>query len=402
MATLAQTCSECSTRFEPRFSYQMEERRTTGAQPRTYFAFYCSQECLTRSHRQPTAPTVCDCCRAGFQVELAAHVVFVGGRRRYACSASCREQIIEESQGVKLGSLKLSQASVSAATDVPSPAREATPIQPDNDARSGRVLAVFNHKGGTGKTTTSVTVAAGLAETGARVLLVDTDAQGNVGVSLGLESDRSLYHVLVMGLQPESVWKEVRPNLCVLPANETLAAAELYLAGRKSRHAVLSDRLQSARAQFDYIVVDCSPSLSLMNQNALAFSDAVLCPVACDYLSLVGVRQVLRTLKNVNRLLGHPVKLWGVLPTLFDSRAKICHEAYDTLRDHFKERCLSPIHSAIRVKEAPAYKQTLFEFAPDSRAARDYRQVVAQLLQSAAQTAANQDHDPPVRWGQSA
>lgn len=252
-------------------------------------------------------------------------------------------------------------------------------IEASLDGRT-QVVAVFNHKGGTGKTTTAVTIAAGLAAKGRRVLLVDTDGQGNVGVSLGINNEKTLYHVLVMGLDPSEAIVEVRPNLHVLPSNETLAAAELFLAGRQRRDRVLASRLGALRATYDAIIVDCSPSLSLMNQNALVFADGVLCPVACDYLSLVGVRQVLRTIKQVNRLLSHPVRLWGVLPTLYDARARVCVEAYDTLRQHFGDRCLAPIRMASRAKEAPSQAQTLFEYAPDATATKDYMQVVEQLL----------------------
>ncbi len=243
-----------------------------------------------------------------------------------------------------------------------------------------RVLAIFNHKGGTGKTTTSLTIAAGLASRGKRVLLVDTDGQGNIAVSLGLTPERTLYHVLVMGLEPREVLCEARPNLFVLPSNETIAAAELYLAGRQKRDRVLATRLAGLIGEFDHVIVDCSPSLSLMNQNALVLADAVLCPVACDYLSLVGVRQVIRTVKQVNQLLAHPVRLWGVLPTMYDARARVCVEALETLREHFGDRCLDPIRIASRVKEAPSQAKTLFEHAPESTAAQDYQRVVARIL----------------------
>jgi len=247
-------------------------------------------------------------------------------------------------------------------------------------ANAPKRIAVFNHKGGTGKTTTAVSIAAGLAAKGKRVLLVDTDAQGNVSVSLGAGSERSLYHVLVMGLRVADAVKEVRPNLDLLPSNETLAAAELYLAGRQNRDRVLADRLAAASADYEYVILDCSPSLSLMNQNALVFADSVLIPVACDYLSLVGVRQVLKTVKNVNSLLHHPVQIWGVLPTFFDGRAKICNEAVATLKDHFGERCLPPIRAAIKVKEAPSVGQTIFEYAAGSNAAEDYGVIVDRIV----------------------
>ena len=117
-----------------------------------------------------------------------------------------------------------------------------------------------------------------------------------------------------------------------------------------------------------------------MNQNALVFADSVLVPVACDYLSLVGVRQVIKTVKNVNQLLHHPVQIWGVLPTFFDARANICHDAVSTLRDHFGERCLEPVRAAIKVKEAPAQGQTIFEYAAGASAAEDYQGAVDRIV----------------------
>ena len=256
----------------------------------------------------------------------------------------------------------------------PVPARPLAPFA------GPRKLAIFNHKGGTGKTTTTVSIAAGLAEKGLRVLLVDTDSQGNVAVSFGVKPEKTLYHVLVMGLKPEDAAIEVRPNLHLLASNETLAAAELYLAGRQNRDRVLRDRLAATAASYDVVVIDCSPSLSLMNQNALVLADGILVPVACDFLSLVGVRQVIKTVKNVNSLLRHPVQIYGVLPTFYDARARICRDAVDTLKQHFGDKCLAPIRAATRIKEAPAQSKTIFELAPDSTSAEDYRAVVDRLV----------------------
>jgi chromosome partitioning protein len=188
-----------------------------------------------------------------------------------------------------------------------------------------------------------------------------------------------------MGLPLKAVIQTVRENLDLVPSNETLAAAELYLAGRQNRDRVLKERLSPWVRGYDFVVLDCSPSLSLMNQNALVFADNVLVPVACDYLSLVGVRQVIKTVRNVNQLLHHPVRLWGVLPTFYDARANICREAVETLQKHFGERCLPPIRSAIKVKEAPAHGQTIFEYAAVSTAADDYRVVVQRLIEERAQ-----------------
>jgi chromosome partitioning protein len=268
-----------------------------------------------------------------------------------------------------------------APTPPPMPvASSASPVTALRPIASPRRMAIFNHKGGTGKTTTSVSIAAGLAMKGYRVLLVDTDSQGNVGVSLGVKTDKTLYHVLVMGLKPQDVAVKVRENLDVLPSNETLAAAELYLAGRQNRDRVLRDRLALAANSYDVILLDCSPSLSLLNQNALVFADGILVPVACDFLSLVGVRQVIQTVTNLHSLLHHPVQIHGVLPTFYDARARICRDAWGTLKEHFGERCYSPIRSTTRIKEAPAQGKTIFEHAPGSNAADDYEAVVERLI----------------------
>jgi chromosome partitioning protein len=419
MVVIPRNCDVCKTEFELHFRYQMEERNelTEAGGTVTRYAFYCSQRCLEASHRDRSDGQVpCDACATRFTVELAAHVLFTGGQRHYACGPECRQRILEGVRSVRLGELRQNEFDLPGdAEPLPEPSdsmrltervppalppaiqpppRLETPPPVESQRRSTnlrrlrpgkpQVLAVFNHKGGTGKTTTSVQVAAGLAEKGAKVLLVDTDGQGNVATSLALTSERSLYHVIVMGLALEQAVIEARPNLDVLPSNETLAAAELYLAGQKRRDRVLAQRLERARELYDYVVVDCSPSLSLMNQNALAFADAVLCPVACDYLSLVGVRQVLRTIKQVNRILGHSVQLWGVLPTQFDTRARICREALETLRQNFGEVCLQPVHYVSRVKEAPSVGKTLFEYAPTSTATEDYWRVVEKLLSSTA------------------
>ena len=419
MSTMRETCSVCRKAFEVQFRYQMEEK--DGG-----FAFFCSQACQgAHQNREIEGSVTCDACATRFSVELVSQILYVKGQRRHACSMPCRAQLAAEAKGLRLGDLAAqcaaeqaegpaaaNSASVGAGTrDTLPPAAIRSPMQPavahtipsapvvagtavpfraavqrvetQKKAPAGpRVIAVFNHKGGTGKTTTSVSLAAGIALRGKRVLLVDTDSQGNVAVSLGVKSERTLYHVLVMGLPAKDAVTTVRPNLDLLPSNETLAAAELYLAGRQNRDRVLASRLEPLLSSYDYVVVDCSPSLSLLNQNALCLVDSVLVPVACDYLSLVGMRQVIKTVKNVNQHLHHPVQIWGILPTFFDARAKICHEAVDTLRQHFAERCLSPIRQAIKVKEAPAQGQTIFEYAAGSAPAEDYANVVSRVLGS--------------------
>jgi len=374
---MTEACSVCAKRFDVQFRYQMEER--DGG-----FAFYCSQDCNVQAVRGETAGgATCSACNKRFIVELVSQVVRVRGEVRHACSDGCRSQILAEAGGARLGAFSAPAPDPGRPAELPILRSSEDNLRSPASEKGGpgpRRLAVFNHKGGTGKTTTSVTLAAGMAARGLRVLLVDTDSQGNVAVSLGIKADKTLYHVLVMGTRAEAAVVHVRPNLDLIASNETLAAAELYLAGRQNRDRVLGDRLASAFGGYDVIVLDCSPSLSLMNQNALVAVDGIIVPVACDFLSLVGVRQVVKTVKSVNALLHHPVQIEGVLPTFYDARARICRDALDALKDHFGDRVLPPIRSAIRLKEAPAQGKTIFEFAPDSHPAQDYQQVVDLLI----------------------
>ncbi len=401
MAAMTEDCSVCGTRFEMQFRYQMEEKNGG-------FAFYCTQACHEKSlHGSQEGGVICDACNKHFVLELVSQVVRVKGQKHYACGEACRGQLLAEAGGARLsaflgaaaptgrapiGGADESAPSVQSAAipNTPAPvsiaparAPEVTPIVSMPAQRKidcPRKLAIFNHKGGTGKTTTSVSIAAGLAARGLRVLLVDTDSQGNVGVSFGIKAEKSLYHVLVMGMKPEAAAVNVRPNLDVIISNETLAAAELYLAGRQNRDRVLRDRLAGAAERYDVMVLDCSPSLSLMNQNALVATDGIVVPVACDFLSLVGVRQVVKTVKNVNALLHHPVKIHGVLPTFYEKRARICRDAVETMKEHFGSRVFPPIRAVTKVKEAPAQGRTIFEYAPDSYAAHDYQRVVDLLI----------------------
>jgi chromosome partitioning protein len=414
MAAMTEGCSVCGKRFDVQFRYQMEER--DGG-----FAFFCSHECHQKAvSGEATGGATCHACQKRFYVELVSQVVRVRGELRHACSDECRKQVLAEADGLRLGAMlapppasapprapsstpslapalapmsALAATPASAHASAPTPAPAPAPTSSSTASVRARPpmhaptrLAIFNHKGGTGKTTTSVSIAAGLATRGMRVLLVDTDSQGNVGVSLGVKAEKTLYHVLVMGVRAADAAVNVRPNLDVVVSNETLAAAELYLAGRQNRDRLLRDRLASAFDDYDVVVLDCSPSLSLMNQNALVVADGIVVPVACDFLSLVGVRQVIKTVKNVNSLLHHPVQIHGVLPTFYDARARICRDAVEALKEHFADRVMPPIRQATRLKEAPAQGKTIFEYAPESNAAEDYLRVVDLLVDGPAAT----------------
>lgn len=379
------SCSVCERKFEVRFRYQVRE--DAGG-----FHYFCSQMCQQRSlvggervtasrarpsvvvprpasvpapssavdaeqgHEQGadastanSAGCPCDVCGKRFAFEFPFQVVVSDRGASYYCSMACRSAARAGVSGIARG-----------------------PKQGSGPRR----IAVFNHKGGTGKTTTAVNLAAGLAEAGSRVLLIDADGQGNVGASLGIRGEHTLYHVLVHGIAADRAAVPVRANLDVLTSNEMLAAAELHLATRPNRDRILRERLGERVNGYDVVVIDCAPALSLMNQNALVYADSVLVPVSCDYLALVGVKQVLRTLKNVRELLKHDVSILGVLPTFYDARAKISRDSIEALRDHFGDRCLPPVRVSTKLREAPSLRKTIFEHAADSHAAEDYRALV--------------------------
>jgi len=301
----------------------------------------------------------CTSCSQTFRPAFVYQVaVGAGGQRHYFCSMPCRTAGLGEDAF---------------------------------SAKRARRIAVLNQKGGTGKTTTSVNLAAGLAERGHETLLIDTDAQGNVGVSLGVSGEQSLYHVLVEGADPVEVSVPVRGNLDVITCDNTLAAAEIWLARQapEQRSRVLTKRLglMQVSRRYDYVILDCGPSLNLLNQNALSYADEVLIPVTCDYLALVGVKQVLRTIKDVERHLGHTVRISAVLPTFYDGRTRLAREVLETLQGHFKHKCLEPVRMNTRLAEAPSHRKSIFEYAPQSHGAIDYNRVVDWVLTSHATTA---------------
>jgi len=305
---------------------------------------------------------LCNACSQTFRPNYVYQVAVTDGQRSYFCSLECRK--------AGLGDEAFR-------------------------ARRARRIAILNQKGGTGKTTTAVNLAAGVAERGHKVLLIDSDAQGNVGVSLGVHGEKTLYHVLVDGADPTEVSVPVRAHLDVITSDATLAAAEIWLARQnpEQRSRVLTKRLNLMQVsrRYDYVVVDCGPSLNLLNQNALSYADEVVIPVTCDYLALVGVKQVLRTIKDVERHLHHTVRVSAVLPTFYDGRTRLAREVLETLQGHFKHKCLEPIRSNTRLAEAPSHRKSIFEYAPQSHGASDYNRVVDWVISSSADVSTAKD-----------
>lgn len=278
-------------------------------------------------------------------------MVSVGAERYTVCGADCRRQLLVDA------------------------------AHPPKEARKQRRIAVLNQKGGTGKTTTAVSLAAGLVEAGKKVLLIDADPQGHCAVSLGVRGSQDLYDVMTDGVDPLIAAVEARPGLFLLSSTEKLAAVEIQLARRATdRHTHLKARMRNAAHAWDYVIVDCGPSLSLLNTNVMLYCDELLVPVACDYLSLVGVRHILRTVDRLHEHFSHPVRLLGFLPTMYDRRNRLAEDSVAKLQGRFADAVLEPIRINVRLKEAPSHQQTIFEYASDSRGADDYRQLVQTVI----------------------
>ena len=331
-------CVSCQRAFVPRLSFQKQATENG-------FVYYCSQICQMSAAQN--AGVECSVCKTNFEPKLASQVIQREGTMTYVCSDPCRETLM-------------------------APAQPKAPEGPP-----ARVVAVLNQKGGTAKTTTALSVAAGLAQKGKRVLLIDLDPQGNVGVSLGINSPRSMYHVLFRDVKLEHATVPIRDNLDIVTGDSSLAVAELDLAhlDEHGRAYHMSERLGEIRG-YDWVIFDCAPALSILNHNVLVFAGEVLIPVSCDYLALVGVKQVMRTLRRITESTGRRMNLAGVVPTFFDQRKRVCVESLQHMRKSFGARCLPPIRINTRLAEAPSRKQTIFEYAPDSNGAKDYLRVV--------------------------
>ncbi|NDC83153.1 ParA family protein [bacterium] len=240
-------------------------------------------------------------------------------------------------------------------------------------------LAVINYKGGTGKTSTTVNLAHALALQGKKVLIVDIDPQGSAGYYLGLDTDISLYDAL-MNIRPiTQCIQTARPNLHIICSNERLFVAEVKLASRPKKETILRSLLHSVTG-YDYILIDCPPSMNIMNQNALTFADEVLIPVAMEYLSLVGIRQLLKNIQIVNKILRKELTVCKVIPTFYDARNQKTQHIIESLERVFPGRLSSPIRFNVALSEAPGHRQTIFDFDPKSKGALDYMKLAKEVL----------------------
>ena len=183
-----------------------------------------------------------------------------------------------------------------------------------------RKICVINYKGGTGKTCTVVNLAHGLAIKGKKVLVVDTDPQGSSGYHLGVDSQHTLYDLLVGGFPIQKCIVNARENLDIIPSNERLFPAEMSLSKLRNRELVLSQKLNDIESKYDFVLVDCAPSINLLNQNSLLFSNEIFLPVSMEYLSLLGIKQLLNNIKIINKIFRHNITVTKLIPTFFDIR----------------------------------------------------------------------------------
>lgn len=241
-----------------------------------------------------------------------------------------------------------------------------------------RKIAIITSKGGTGKTTTAINLGHGLALCGKRVLIVDCDAQRNVGIAFDVQSDQTLCDLLQYG-EVEVV--EVRQNLFVIDSGgRELAETEMVLAGKSKRERRLELALKNLQG-CDVVICDCSPTINLININAIAYADEVIIPISMDYLAQAGARQTLEIIDEINAHSTNTTGIMGILPTFFDGRTRLSKEVLDSLRDRFREDVFETV---IRVntslREAPSFNQTIFEYSPMSRGAMDYYQLTEEFL----------------------
>ena len=249
----------------------------------------------------------------------------------------------------------------------------------------GRTIAIANQKGGVGKTTTTINLSACLSEAGQKVLVVDFDPQGNATSGFGLEKgsiENTVYQMLIGETDAkESIEKNVQNNLDILPSDVNLAGAEIELLEMDNKESLLRDNLKSIKNQYDFIIIDCPPSLNLLTINALTAADTVIVPIQCEYYALEGLSQILKTINLVKRKLNRKLELEGVVFTMYDARTNLSLEVVESVKNSLNQNIYKTIIPRnVRLAEAPSHGMSINLYDSRSSGAESYRLLAAEVI----------------------
>lgn len=249
----------------------------------------------------------------------------------------------------------------------------------------GEIICIANQKGGVGKTTTSINLAYALATLNRQVLLVDCDPQGNAGSGLGVtlgDADKSVYHLLTKTARFEDIVRQTANEMLdVLPACKNLAGAEVELVNVRGRENMLAEALNPLRPMYDFILIDCPPSLGLLTLNALMAADSVITPVQCEYYAMEGLAHFMTTIGKIKQFLNPRLKLDGGILTMYDARMNLSKQVFEEVSHFFGDKVYkTPIPRNIRLAEAPSFGQAIFDYDPACRGAAAYLDLAAEFL----------------------